>query len=132
MHYGTMMGSMVKIFLIPQIAIILIVFIGLIRWGIIIHGFIDGYSRLITALRANNNNTGQAVLELFLQACAVYGVPFRLRGDHGVECYGFVTIFCHVLCFPCYLLSSVYICTLWYDFRRGHLFFFVCYVYGLL
>ncbi len=75
---------MVKIFLIPQVAI-LIVFIGLIRWGIIIHGFIDGYSRLITALRANNNNTGQAVLELFLQACAVYGVPFRLRGDHGVE-----------------------------------------------
>lgn len=60
-------------------------FLGLIRWGIIIHGFIDGYSRLITALRASNNNLGDTVLDLFLAAAAVYGVPSRLRGDHGVE-----------------------------------------------
>ncbi|KAH7871285.1 uncharacterized protein C8R40DRAFT_1030083, partial [Lentinula edodes] len=40
----------------------------LIRWGIIIHGFIDGYSRLITGLRASNNNRGQTVLSLFLSA----------------------------------------------------------------
>ncbi|KAF8057838.1 hypothetical protein FPV67DRAFT_1382712, partial [Lyophyllum atratum] len=40
----------------------------LIRWGIVIHGFIDGYSRLITALQASNNNLGQTVLELFLSA----------------------------------------------------------------
>ncbi|KAJ7460386.1 hypothetical protein B0H11DRAFT_2242157 [Mycena galericulata] len=26
---------------------------GLIRWGIVIHGFIDGYSRIITGLRAS-------------------------------------------------------------------------------
>ncbi|KAJ3503359.1 hypothetical protein NLJ89_g8474 [Agrocybe chaxingu] len=58
---------------------------GLIRWGIVIHGFIDGYSRLITGLRASNNNYGETVLELFLSAAAVYGVPSRLRGDHGVE-----------------------------------------------
>ncbi|KAJ3878413.1 hypothetical protein F5051DRAFT_306310, partial [Lentinula edodes] len=42
--------------------------IGLIRWGIVIHGFIDGYSRLITGLRASNNNRGQTVLSLFLSA----------------------------------------------------------------
>ncbi|KAJ3891717.1 hypothetical protein C8J55DRAFT_392187, partial [Lentinula edodes] len=42
--------------------------LGLIRWGIVIHGFIDGYSRLITGLRANNNNRGQTVLSLFLSA----------------------------------------------------------------
>ncbi|KAJ4464195.1 hypothetical protein C8J55DRAFT_386602, partial [Lentinula edodes] len=42
--------------------------LGLIRWGIIIHGFIDGYSRLITGLRASNNNRGQTVLSLFLSA----------------------------------------------------------------
>ncbi|KAJ4473970.1 hypothetical protein C8J55DRAFT_376515, partial [Lentinula edodes] len=41
---------------------------GLIRWGIIIHGFIDGYSRLITGLRASNNNRGQTVLSLFISA----------------------------------------------------------------
>jgi len=51
----------------------------------VIHGFIDGYSRFITALRASNNNMGQTVLDLFLQAVGVYGVPNRLRGDHGVE-----------------------------------------------
>ncbi|KAJ3840070.1 hypothetical protein F5878DRAFT_498744, partial [Lentinula raphanica] len=38
----------------------------LIRWGIVIHGFIDGYSRLITALRAHNNNRSSTVLSLFL------------------------------------------------------------------
>jgi len=31
----------------------------------------------------------------------------------------------------CHLLFFVYVYALWYDFRRGHLFFFVCYVYGL-
>lgn len=50
-----------------------------------IHGFIDGYSRLITELRAHNNNRGSTVLALFLEAAARYGVPSRLRGDHGVE-----------------------------------------------
>ena len=50
-----------------------------------IHGFIDGYSRFITGLRASNNNTGQTVLAIFLCAANVYGVPNLLRGDHGVE-----------------------------------------------
>ena len=58
---------------------------GLICWGIVIHGFIDGYSRLITALQASNNNRGQTVLSLFLLAAQLFGVPSRIRGDHGVE-----------------------------------------------
>jgi hypothetical protein len=58
---------------------------GLIRWGIVIHGFIDGYSRLITGLCASNNNSGETVLDVFLNAAHVYGVPLRMRGDHGVE-----------------------------------------------
>lgn len=58
---------------------------GLIRWGIVLHGFIDGHSRLITGLRASNNNLGDTVLDLFECAISVYGVPSRLRGDHGVE-----------------------------------------------
>jgi hypothetical protein len=60
-------------------------FLGLIRYGIVIHGFIDGYSRLITGLRASNNNRAATVLQLFLDAVSVYGVPSRLRGDHGTE-----------------------------------------------
>ncbi|KAF7342954.1 hypothetical protein MVEN_01725400 [Mycena venus] len=58
---------------------------ALIRWCIVIHGFIDGYSRLITGLLASNNNRAQTVLDLFLLATAIYGVLSRVRGDHGVE-----------------------------------------------
>ena len=58
---------------------------GLIRWRVVIHGFIDGYSHLIVGLRASNNNRGSTVLKLFLDAAQVYGVPSRLRGDHGTE-----------------------------------------------
>ena len=84
MPYGTMMVNMVSFSLLflhlhteePA---------GLIRWGIIIHGFIDGYSCLITGLRASNNNLASTVLDLFLNAAAVYGAPSCLRGDHGVE-----------------------------------------------
>lgn len=36
-------------------------------------------------MRASDNNTGQTVLDVFQQAASVYGVPNRLRGDHGVE-----------------------------------------------
>ena len=57
----------------------------LIHWGIVIHGFIDGYSRFITALHASNNNTGQTVLDLFEQAIAIYGAPDCLHSDHGTE-----------------------------------------------
>ncbi|KAK7012546.1 hypothetical protein R3P38DRAFT_2550320, partial [Favolaschia claudopus] len=49
------------------------------------NGFIDGYSRLITGLRASDNNHGSTVLMLFLDAAALYGAPSRMRGDHGVE-----------------------------------------------
>ncbi|KAJ7575845.1 hypothetical protein C8J56DRAFT_801001, partial [Mycena floridula] len=35
--------------------------VRLICWGIVIHGFVNGYSCLITGLRASNNNRGQTV-----------------------------------------------------------------------
>ncbi|KZT70888.1 hypothetical protein DAEQUDRAFT_666931, partial [Daedalea quercina L-15889] len=45
---------------------------------IIIHGFINGYSRLIIGLRAHNNNCAATVLLLFLEAAYIYGVPSHL------------------------------------------------------
>ncbi|KAK7463019.1 hypothetical protein VKT23_007601 [Stygiomarasmius scandens] len=58
---------------------------ALIRWKILIHAFIDGYSRLITGIRASNNNWADTVLALFIHAIAAYGRPDRLRGDFGGE-----------------------------------------------
>ncbi len=55
------------------------------RWRIVIHGGIDGYSRLIVFLRASNNNRSSTVMNCFLIAVARYGVPSRVRTDHGGE-----------------------------------------------
>ena len=70
----------------------------LIRWKIVIHAGIDGYSRyaefdltihrFITFLKANTNNRSDTVLSAFLESVDLYGLPSRVRGDFGVENYG--------------------------------------------
>ena len=48
-------------------------------------GGIDGYSRIPVYLHASNNNRSQTVLKLFLQAVRTFGLPSRVRADHGTE-----------------------------------------------
>ena len=57
----------------------------MIRWRLVIHGGIDGYSRLITYLQCSNNNRSDTVLAAFVGACEVFGVPPRVRSDKGGE-----------------------------------------------
>ena len=57
----------------------------LVRWRIVIHGGIDGYSRHIVYLNASDNNRAQTVLGQFTVAARKYGWPSRVRSDHGGE-----------------------------------------------
>ena len=50
----------------------------LVRWGMVTHGAIDGYSRLVVFLRCSNNNTAETVYNLFLSAVQRFGLPSRM------------------------------------------------------
>ena len=58
---------------------------SLIRWGFVLHGAIDGYSRLITFLQCSTNNKAETAVSLFEQALEIYGLPSRVRTDKGGE-----------------------------------------------
>lgn len=58
---------------------------SLIRWGMVIHGGIDGYSRTIVFLGIGDNNRADTVLGLFMQAVDTFYLPSRVRGDKGLE-----------------------------------------------
>ena len=51
----------------------------------VIHGGIDGFSRLIVFLQASTNNRAGTVLQLFLEAVESYNLPSRVRSDRGLE-----------------------------------------------
>jgi len=59
--------------------------LGLIRWKLVIHAFIDGHSRFVVGIQVDPNNRAVTVFDLFLQATAEHGTPHHVRGDHGVE-----------------------------------------------
>ncbi|XP_055028864.2 uncharacterized protein [Misgurnus anguillicaudatus] len=56
----------------------------LIRWRIVIHGGIDGYSRLVF-LKASDNNRSNTVFESFVDAIGKHGIPSRVCCDNGGE-----------------------------------------------
>lgn len=60
----------------------------LISWRIVIHGAIDGYSRVVTFLKCVTNNEADTVLSHFLASTVQYRCPLRIRTDHGTENIG--------------------------------------------
>lgn len=57
----------------------------LIRWRLVTHGGIDGFSRLIVYLKCATNITAQTVYSSFLEAINTYHLPSRVRSDLGRE-----------------------------------------------
>ena len=57
----------------------------LIRWRTVIHGGINGYSRVPVFLRASTNNRARTVLDCFLAGVQRHGLPSRVRCDKGGE-----------------------------------------------
>ena len=55
----------------------------LFRWRIVIHGGIDGFSRIPVYVLASNNNKAETVATAFTNAVETYGLPSRVRSDKG-------------------------------------------------
>ncbi len=51
----------------------------MLRWHFVIHGGIDGFSRLIVYMKASNNNRSNTVLQLFKEAVQIWDLPSRVR-----------------------------------------------------
>ena len=57
----------------------------LVNWRFVSHGCTDGYSRAIVYLKCATNNLASTVLKYFIEGTQDFGLPLRVRGDHGVE-----------------------------------------------
>lgn len=61
------------------------IFFFFVRWRIVTHGGIDGYSRLVVFLKASSNNCSDTVFHSFVEAIGQYEIPSRVHCDHGGE-----------------------------------------------
>ena len=57
----------------------------LIRWKLVTHAGIDGFSRMVVYLKCSPNNASVTVYDLFLQAVRKFSLPSRVRSDQGGE-----------------------------------------------
>ena len=64
----------------------------LIRWRLVIHGCIDGFSRLVIYLHCCTNNASDTVSALFQDSVESFYWPHRVRSDQGMENIGVARI----------------------------------------
>ena len=57
----------------------------LIRWRLITHAAVDGFSRKITYIMCADNNKVSTVLQCFMYGVSKFGLPQRIRSDHSGE-----------------------------------------------
>jgi len=57
----------------------------LIRWRLVVHGGIDGYSRVVVFLKCSPNNEAITMLQSFRNGVEEYGLPSKIRTDLGGE-----------------------------------------------
>lgn len=57
----------------------------LIRWRFVVHGCVDGFSRIPVYLTCRTNNRASTVLHSFIGAVRQWGLPSRVRSDRGGE-----------------------------------------------
>ena len=55
------------------------------RWRLVVHGGVDGFSRVPVYLHCSTNNEAATVFTLFRKAVSTYGLPSRVRCDMGGE-----------------------------------------------
>ncbi len=86
-HHDGQHGKCVSFVRLINLVLKMPSFIGLIQYKIVIHCFIDGFSRYILGIRAHNNNRAQTVLDFFLTE--VVGKAWCPReGSRGPRCGG--------------------------------------------
>lgn len=68
----------------------------LIRYKLVIHAAVDGFSRLIVFIKCADNNRAETVLENFVDATSEFGIPSRIRTDLGGENVGIWRYMTHV------------------------------------
>lgn len=64
-----------------HVLLIHFVMLKLIRWKIVVHGGVDGKTRVVVYLHASNNNRADTVRNIFCDATVEFGWPSRVRAD---------------------------------------------------
>ena len=95
----------------------------LIRYGLITHGCIDGFSRYITYLRIADSNHSSRPLQFFRDAIdEIDFIPYRMRGDKGGENVQVADFMIHHRGFDSFMCSpskfNTRIERLWREVRR--------------